>query len=894
MLTKDQSLVEIERLIAKYVSLGPGANKLTEEETKKDFLLPLFKALNWNTEDSREVSAEETISKKRVDYGFRINGIPKFFLEAKAIKETLDEEHAKQSVNYSWLKSTTWALLSNFVQLEVYNSEWKSRSVLEKRFFTLRFDEFVPKFDKLWLLSRDAFSTGDLDRTAEEWGKKQKRVPVSPVTEQLFVDLISWRQRLTRKIAEKKSNMNVIKSDEVLDECVQRILDRVIFIRVCEDKQLEPNTLLSRLREWKGSGRTKSFYRLLVDVFHEFDVNYNSKLFDHHTADELDVDDVVLSFMINELYENKEAGLGYDFSAIDADVLGSIYEQYLGYILEKHKKKAEVVKDVWKRKSMGIFYTPTYVVDYIVRNTVEIALKESKGNAIRVLDPACGSGSFLGRAFTSLTQTNGNVSSDQKMRTLTNSIYGVDLDPKAAEIAQLDLLLKVLDRRQILPVLTYNIKVGNSLVDDKNIDPLAFDWAHEFKDVLSKSPFDVVIGNPPYVESRDIPDTEWDFYREHYSSAYKRFDLSVLFIERAVSLLRDGGRLGFIISNKFAASDYGYGVRKFILDNCAIEQIIDVSNIQVFRDASTYPYIIILRKERSQKERVTNRIRVMKVSNEEELHNPQVIYEIEQASFHDSPSLIFSIELTREVKRVVDKIVTDSEPLESICEMKDGIHTGNIKEKLIVEKKVDSSCRKMITAESIDRYDVKWDGLWVRYNPDLIDSKKGEYGSLRDERIFIAKEKLMTALFGLRLEVAYDDEQLYANNSVKIILPLKPDINLRYVLACLNSKLLAFYHRTYFAPTHVRGGYMQFYPQDILRLPIKKASGVQIEKLVSLVHKMLELNKQLQLESPLSDKSRQVEEELVKADAAIDKAVYDLYNLTDAEVKIVEEAVKES
>lgn len=888
MFTKDESLREVEKLVAKYKGFGSDVDRLKEEETKKDFILPLFKALNWDTENSKEVSAEEKISKKRVDYGFRINGIPKFFCEAKAAGEVLGEDYAKQSVNYSWLKTTTWAVLTNFVRLDIYNAEWESKNVFAKRFISIGFEEYVSKFDQLWLLSRNSFEASELDKVAEDWGKKQKKVPITPVTDRLFVDMIGWRQGLTKSIASKKANMEIVRTEDVLDECVQRILDRMIFIRVCEDRQLEPNTLLSRLREWKGAGRDKSFYKLLVDVFGEFDRLYDSKLFAHHTADDLDIDDIVLSFMINELYENKHVGFGYDFSAIDADVLGSIYEQYLGYILEKHRKKTEVIKDNWKRKSLGIFYTPAYVVDYVVRNTVEKVPLGRGSSALKILDPACGSGSFLSRALGSLVQDGDGFLSE--MHVLLDSIHGVDLDPKAVEIAQLDLMLKILEKRQALPYLDRNLREGNSLITDSNVDSRSFDWAHEFHEIIAKGGFDIVIGNPPYVESRDIPDKEWDYYRNHYESAYKRFDLSVLFVEKGVQLLKDGGLLGFIISNKFAASDYGFGVRKYILENCAIEQIIDVSNIDVFRDASTYPYIIILRKEDSEKARKSQIIKAMKVSNKDELQNSKLIYEIHQSAFYESPNLIFSIDLTPSVKKLIDRMSEKSVPLGDICEMKDGIHTGNVKEKLIVNSKVDSSSKRLITAESIDRYVVGWGGLWVRYDPDLIDSSKGEYGSLRDERIFTAREKLMTALFGLRLEVAFDENQLYANNSVKIILPLEKGVNLKYLLACLNSKLLAFYHRTFYAPTHVRGGYMQFYPQDILQLPIKQASASDIGSIVSLVDRILQLNKDLAEVPPSSDKGKKLQNEVAECDGAIDQMVYRIYGLSEDEIATVERA----
>ncbi len=226
-------------------------SNFNEEQTKKDFLLPLFRALNWNIEDSAEVSAEETIARKRVDYGFRIDGIPKFFFEAKALTENLEVDHAKQAINYSWLKSTTWAVLSNFKEIRVYNADWKSQRTADKLFVQLRYDEFVPRFDDLWLLSKDSFQADEIDIRAISWGHQRKRIQVTPVVEQLFDDLVKWRRILTRSISSNKTNMSTLVDSQNLDESVQRILDRLIFIRVAEDKRLEPQTLRAQWRDWK-------------------------------------------------------------------------------------------------------------------------------------------------------------------------------------------------------------------------------------------------------------------------------------------------------------------------------------------------------------------------------------------------------------------------------------------------------------------------------------------------------------------------------------------------------------------------------------------------------------------------------------------------------------------
>jgi adenine-specific DNA-methyltransferase len=367
-----------------------------------------------------------------------------------------------------------------------------------------------------------------------------------------------------------------------------------------------------------------------------------------------------------------------------------------------------------------------------------------------------------------------------------------------------------------------------------------------------------------------------------------------LFVEKAIGVLKNDGLLGMIISNKFTASDYGYGIRKYILDNCAIRQIIDVSNIDVFRDASTYPYIIILQKESNKDERENNVIQVRKISTETELKEPENFFRISQASFMKSSNYIFSLDFTGEITKILDKVNCESLPLGEMCEMKDGIHTGNIRGKLILDQKKNNECKRLITAESINRYSVKWQGLWVDYRKKVINRDKGEYGSLRDPRIFEAPEKLLTALFGLRPEVAYDNKRLYANNSVKIILAKDKDVNLKCVLAMLNSNLMMFYYRTFFSSTHVRGGYIQFYPQDFLRLPIKKISERERTELTKSVDKMLSLNEHFnKLGEKKTDERMKLEDEMKKTDSEIDDLVYKIYGISEGERRVIEERLKQ-
>ena len=572
MFTRDESQTEIKRLVERSHRLQEAKRELTEEETKQSLILPLFKALNWETEDPFEVSAEETISKKRVDYGFRIDGIPQFFLEAKSTEVKLDSDDAKQAMNYSWLKSTTWAILTNFKELRVYNAEWQSQSTLDKLFFTLTSDEFISQFDKLWLLSRDAFLADELDSRAEEWGKKRKRTPVTPVLDQLFDDLVTWRQKLTKDISNNRANSRLLKSNEDLDESVQRIIDRLIFIRVCEDRRIEPKSLSSRLREWKLSPRNRSFYSLLVDVFREYDATYDSNIFAEHISEKLEINDLLLNTIILALYESKDH-LEYDFAAIDADVLGDIYEQYLGFMLEKRKKGAIVTESYEQRRKFGTYYTPPYIVKFIIQNTLSTLFGEKPHpQRITILDPSCGSGSFLIEALSSMITHRNSLSFEEKSHTLTDAVFGVDLDPKAVQIAQLNLLLRILEKEKILPKLNHNIQCGNSIVDDqKAVGDKAFRWEERFSQ--EEIPFDVVIGNPPYVAWSEIESRrplekgkflDLDYHcRPNHQDAQP--NLYLFFLVRAISLTKS--KLGFILPTEWLGANYAADFRDYLLNH---------------------------------------------------------------------------------------------------------------------------------------------------------------------------------------------------------------------------------------------------------------------------------------------------------------------------------------
>ena len=691
--------LEIQKLVDKFeqVKTKGKYKSYNEENTKKDFIIPLFRALGWNVENSEEVKAEEKVSKKRVDYAFRINGVVKFYLEAKSLKESISEpKYAKQAIEYAWNKSVPWAILCNFEGIRVFNAEWKwdDKQPMRNQFLDLRYTEFLDScFKYLTWLSRESFEQSVLDKQATILSKKVKKLPID---KQLLADFTNYRKLLSTDILKNNPKMDL--SQDNLDEVVQRILDRIIFIRTCEDKEIESEKLESEIR--MHGDKEGQLYKELHKKFREYDDGYNSKLFLEHLCEKVIISNDVLKEVISGTYRSKYLDIQYDFSAINADVLGNIYEQYLGHILKKTPQRAKLTNGKAHRKEQGIYYTPTNIVDYIVRNTIGEKLKERKLNIdeLRILDPACGSGSFLLKAFDVICEHEMKKEGDtlqarfedvssgkllkRKTELLKNCIFGVDLDTQAVEITQLNLLLKLAEKRQQLPRLQENIKCGNSLIDDPNVGgDKAFTWEEQFKEIMDEEKFDVIIGNPPYVtiggkEDANITEEVKNYYLENYKSYEYKANYFILFVEKSISLLKNGGYLSFIVPRTLLDNTHMKNLRKIILDNVKIKTLIELK-YHVFEGAEIGGNLIfVIEKCNNERERYNNTVNCLLISDKHNNLNELKYNKIKQSYFSKSDIFQFFISDASTIA-LIENIKKETKKLSEICLINNGVNTGN-------------------------------------------------------------------------------------------------------------------------------------------------------------------------------------------------------------------------
>jgi type I restriction-modification system DNA methylase subunit len=509
---------------AHYLSKG-----YSEAQARIDFVTPFFKGLGWDVENDaglphheREVIVERGETEGRPDYNFRLGGQTKFFVEAKAPSEPLDAaRHILQAKGYAWnTKQVFFVILTDFEEFRFYDASIKpdERTPDEGLLLTLNYTDYLKSAEKVWEFSKERVAAGSLDAMLPR-DRRTQRLRI-PVDEAFLDEMTGWREDLARNIYKNNPDLTA----KQLNEVVQRLLDRIVFIRIAEDRRIiEKMQLWDAVQHWKSRGEKFHIFDWLNDLFHRINEDFNGEIFKPHLSETIKIDSEVLAKIIERLYAPKSH---YRFDVIGVELLGSIYERYLGKTIRPTAKTVRVEEKPEVRKAGGVYYTPKYIVDYIVKNTVGKVIEgktPKQIEKIRILDPACGSGSFLIGAFQYLIDyhvryltehpkeahihplfpdlikgENGEprLSVIRRARILRNNLYGVDIDPQAVEITMMSLYLKALEgeksqlppKHALLPELKYNIICGNSLIGpdiydqgtlfaDEERDRInAFDW----------------------------------------------------------------------------------------------------------------------------------------------------------------------------------------------------------------------------------------------------------------------------------------------------------------------------------------------------------------------------------------------------------------------------------
>lgn len=933
---KDEAKLKIQELVEKYekVKASHSISKYTEEETKKDFIQPLFQALGWNTTDKNEVTAEQVMSAGRIDYGFYLNGRLKFNVEAKSLKTDLNrEDYANQAVKYSWNKGATWAILTDFENLKVFNAQVIDRSLSDKQFFDISYDKYIERFDQLWLLSKEAFIENLLDKEAEKVGKKLQIISVGAL---LYKDLDECRDILTHVL----SICNPKVDKDLLDEGVQKLLDRLIFLRVAEDRAIEGPILKELVREHEEKGGHK--FQTMIKKFRELDEIYNSNLFSEHPFEKWEEYGDATEKVIKILY-GKPGYYEYDFKAMPADVLGGVYENYLGYRLQKSRKGLTVNKDANKRKESGIYYTPDFIVDYIVKNTLKPVLDKCTSieqlKKIKVLDPACGSGSFLIKALEVIHAkyvefgSRGDVWT--KIDILLNNIYGVDLDPQAVEIARLNLLINALDTKMKLPSLANNIKKGNSLISDKKVSSEAFNWKEEFPEVFKQGGFDIIIENPPYIKE----DTNKSVFDGLHTNVYYqgKMDIWTMFGCTAIDLLKDKGMLGLIAPNNWI-SNYGASIfRNKILNDGEIIDYVDFGDYKVFESASIQTMILIYQKVSPKS---TYSFNYLKIKNKnipyddliKELFNKDqgISIDIKPIEFKDKfisfnesdkenvlakiqSALNFKLE-SSDVGNGIDVLqdfVTDKHLLKlKDKDIKKGSGILILSDQEIEQIKPTSSemeyLKPYFTTSQINRYlSENRSNKKIIYADTLFRENINQFPNLK--RHIDRFVKVLTSVFApyglhrVREKRFFEGEGIFAIRKTKrpaftyvnfpcyvtrAFLVLKPKgINLKYLTGILNSSVINFWLKN---KGKLQGEQLQIDKEPLLSVPIFMGDKEEQATISSLVDKMLKLNLELKKAIENSEKWNSIKIDIGRTDKKINEEVYRLYALTSKEVEMVE------
>jgi len=963
-----------------------------ETLTRRDFIDPFFKALGWdidneqgNAEAYREVIHEDKLkvggATKAPDYSFRLSGGKRlFFVEAKKPSVFVKDEiqPAYQVRRYGWSAKHPISIITDFEEFSVYDCTKKpnpSDKASVARIKYLIFRDYLKEFDFLWeTFSKEQVKKGSFDRFVQSDTHKKG---TATVDKEFLQSLDSWRTYLATSISWNNKQLD----EDEINFAVQQTIDRIIFLRIAEDRSIEP---YGNLKQALMNG---DYYTNLFELFRKADEKYNSGLFNFkkdQISKNLKVDNKVIKTILNELYYPESP---YEFSVLSVEILGSAYEQFLGKVIRitpAHHAKIEEKPEV--RKAGGVYYTPQYIVEYIVKNTVG-KLVDGKTpkevGDIKIVDPACGSGSFLIGAYQYLldwhknyyhetSKSNrgkkdnpltpeGNLTTAEKKRILLNNIYGVDIDVNAVEVTKLSLLLKCLEgeteasiqqqltiwNERVLPTLDDNIKDGNSLIDmdiydsqldfgdERKIKP--FNWKKEFPDVFNRKTsekgvdlktiatkakqhakkamvyaseleemlnevnepqlnynknsggFDVVIGNPPYGASYG-KETR-NYLLTKYSLPIPISDTFLMFILRAFHISVYSGLVSYIVPSTWLYMPQYSSFRKQVIDQFRLDEV------QLFRK-SVFDSVVV--------ETCTISLTNKKSDSFSEYHFKEIKGEPDQFKFEENQIKQELLEkdpdsnliLSNQAIKALFMKIRDKKPLLrdvalTVCgltpyRLGKGKPPQNVKvvknREFDADFKKDKSYRQYVMGRDFHRYVWQIEKeRWISYGYWLAEPR---YKAPFDDEV-----KIIIRQTSDRLIAHLDTHRYLSLKNVHNLRITADSLPYQYLLGLINSKVLDWWYKK-LIPEKGRI-FAEVKVVNLEKLPIRLIDFQnQVEKsfhdeIVKLVDHLLKLKQEIR-DAKLQTQINQMQSKIDYCESRIDKIVYQLYGLTEEEIKIVE------
>lgn len=804
-----------------------------------------------------------------------------------------------------------YVITSNFEKLRFYID-----NAVDFEEFNL-FQLTKERFEILCLCLSSEYLLKDIPKKIKDESLTQEE----NITKKLYKDYASFRNEIFDAIQNENPEYDKL----TLFKKTQKLLDRFLFIFFAEDRLLlPPNSIRSIVNQWTDLKDKYDEYFPLYDRFkkyfgymntghkgHQHDIfAYNGGLFAP--------DEILDNIKINDdlLYKHTVNLSNYDFeSEVSVNILGHIFEHSLNDIDEIQAEIQGISSDQskTKRKKDGVFYTPKYITKYIVDNTVgklceekktELDIqeaeyeKERKGRQkatlkkltqklddyrkwllqITICDPACGSGAFLNQALEFLITEHkyidelqaklfgdAMVLSEVENAILENNIYGVDINDESVEIAKLSLWLRTAQKGRKLTSLNNNIKCGNSLIDDKEIaGEKAFNWKEEFPEVFANGGFDLIIGNPPYVNFKMYPSSDREFYKVKFIEIFNgKADLLYYFFYLSLDILKENGALGFITSRYWLEAEYATLLRNVMLKTTEIKKILDFKNITIFEDAGVKSNITILRNKTANIANATSYYdfygkKIVDINTATEVDK----FEVMQSSLLLDEDWKFFPKLTLDL---ISKIKNSGVALATICHCLQDVITGADKIFVIREnddfwgKIEDEYLKDWIKVGDIHRYSIKpvekrkvvyTELIDVEEIPNSVDNylqlhqeklnkrsgvKNGSYSWIGWHRYrnreYINQPKLITRFKASHNTFAIDLNNSYSSADVTHVILKEENIetlSLEYLCGLLNSKLLDFYFKSYGKLMDYR---YEYYPSPVGKISLLVA-GTNEQKIV--------------------------------------------------------------